>query len=253
MIGAGTKIDNLVHIAHNVKIGQFCIFRRADGHCGKCNHREWGYVRGTVRGERSRYDWRWSNGRRTEWRHWQRSGRGNRLRVSGTPSCDQTARMGGDHSDARCPEKNSRTRKAAREAGDKGNRSVNQQTLSQSFTLSGVGIHTGENGKVILHPAEANFGRRFRVGQTEIPARADFVTDTARCTTLGRDGVKISTVEHLLSALAGLRVDNALIEVEGPEIPVLDGSALPFAQAILCGGNCRTRRTCKHDHAQKFG
>jgi len=113
---------------------------------------------------------------------------------------------------------------------------VNQNTLAQSFSLQGVGIHTGTVGKITVHPASENFGRVFRTGNTEFAAHADFVVDTSRCTTLGKDGAKISTVEHLLSALAGLNVDNALIEVEGAEIPILDGSALPFAEAILAAG-----------------
>ena len=113
---------------------------------------------------------------------------------------------------------------------------MNQNTLAQSFSLQGVGIHTGTVGKITVHPAPENFGRVFRTGNTEFAAHADFVMDTSRCTTLGKDGAKISTVEHLLSALAGLDVDNALIEVEGAEIPILDGSALPFAEAILAAG-----------------
>ena len=111
-----------------------------------------------------------------------------------------------------------------------------QQTIATSFTLKGAGIHTGAFGRVTAHPAETDAGRVFRVGGIVIPARADFVVDTARCTTLGAEGVRISTVEHLLSALHGFCIDNALIEVEGPEIPILDGSALPFAEAIQQAG-----------------
>ncbi len=111
-----------------------------------------------------------------------------------------------------------------------------QNTLAHSFSLSGIGIHTGTHSTLRVHPASENFGRIFRLGQTEIPALADWVVDTARCTTLGRGGVTLSTVEHLLSALAGLEIDNVLIEVEGRELPILDGSALPFAEAVLEAG-----------------
>ncbi len=113
---------------------------------------------------------------------------------------------------------------------------MEQQTLAQAFTLAGIGIHTGMNGKVTVHPAESGFGRIFRVGQIDIPAHIDHVVDTTRSTTLGTAGARVHTVEHLLSALHGLGVDNALIEVEGPEIPILDGSALPFVEAIVAAG-----------------
>lgn len=113
---------------------------------------------------------------------------------------------------------------------------MEQRTLAQSFTLRGVGIHTGTQSKVTVHPAEVDTGRLFRVGQTVIPARADAVQDTRRCTTLGVDSVTVCTVEHLLSALHGCCIDNAVIEVDGPEIPILDGSALPFTEAILSTG-----------------
>ena len=107
-----------------------------------------------------------------------------------------------------------------------------QNTLSSSFSLSGIGIHSGTVGRVTVHPAQENIGRVFRVGNVEIPAHAEYVTDTRRCTTLGKDGTTISTVEHLLSALYGMQIDNAVIEVEGTEIPILDGSALPYVEAI---------------------
>lgn len=113
---------------------------------------------------------------------------------------------------------------------------MEQQTLARAFTLEGVGLHTGAFGRITAHPAEPDTGRVFRVGKTSFPARADYVTDTTRCTTLGADGVTLSTVEHLLSALYGCGIDNAILEVEGPEIPILDGSALPFVEAIQAAG-----------------
>ena len=113
---------------------------------------------------------------------------------------------------------------------------MQQKTLARSFTLQGIGIHTGQTGSVTVHPAEADTGRRFRVGAAVIPALADFVTDTTRSTTLAHDGASVMTVEHLLSALHAFGVDNCEIAVTGPEIPILDGSALPFAEAIREAG-----------------
>ena len=111
-----------------------------------------------------------------------------------------------------------------------------QRTIANSFRLSGIGIHTGAQTQITVHPAEADAGRTFRIGATRFAARAENVLDTSRCTTLGAEGVKVSTVEHLLSALCGLCIDNVLIEVEGPEIPIFDGSALPFVEAIQSAG-----------------
>ncbi|HZO90762.1 MAG TPA: UDP-3-O-acyl-N-acetylglucosamine deacetylase [Chthonomonadaceae bacterium] len=113
---------------------------------------------------------------------------------------------------------------------------MEQQTLAQSFALEGVGMHTGAPCRVVVHPAGPDIGRVFLVGRVRVPARADYVVDTMRSTTLGHEGACIRTVEHLLSALYGCGVDNALIEVTGPEIPILDGSAAPFAEAILAVG-----------------
>src|SRR5579871_5733109 len=103
-----------------------------------------------------------------------------------------------------------------------------QQTLGEAFTLAGAGIHTGVSARVTVHPAAPGHGRVFVVGGVTIPARAEFVVDTERCTTLGREGTTARTVEHLLAALAGCGVDNARIILEGPEVPILDGSAAPF-------------------------
>lgn len=107
-----------------------------------------------------------------------------------------------------------------------------QQTLARSVTFEGVGLHTGAPARVTVHPAPADHGLVFQVGDVRIPALAEFVTDTSRCTVLSHQGAQVSTVEHLLAALSGYWIDNALIRVEGPELPIMDGSALPFAHAI---------------------
>lgn len=99
-----------------------------------------------------------------------------------------------------------------------------------------MGIHSGAQGRVTVHPADVDTGRVFQVGSVTIPARAEFVTDTSRSTRLGRDGAAVGTVEHLLSALHAWGIDNARIVVEGPEIPILDGSAAPFAEAVCAVG-----------------
>lgn len=117
---------------------------------------------------------------------------------------------------------------------------LHQRTLASSVSLSGVGLHSGARVMVRLVPARVNQGLAFvrtdLPGRPAIPVRADCVTDTALATTLGVDGVKVSTVEHLLAAIAGLGLDNLRIEVDGPEIPIMDGSAAPFAQGMLEAG-----------------
>lgn len=115
---------------------------------------------------------------------------------------------------------------------------IPQRTLDHSIRCSGIGLHSGKKIQLVLHPADENSGITFSrsdLGIT-IPARAEFVTDTRLCTTIGREGAHISTVEHLLSALAGLGIDNAHIEVSGPEVPVMDGSSAPFVFLVQCAG-----------------
>jgi UDP-3-O-[3-hydroxymyristoyl] N-acetylglucosamine deacetylase len=109
-----------------------------------------------------------------------------------------------------------------------------QSTLRDVLTFEGVGLHTGANGRVAVRPQVAGSGLRFRLTEPDVafPALAEYVVETRRATVLGAGGHTVSTVEHLLSALFGMGVDNALIEVSGPEIPVMDGSAAVFAEAI---------------------
>jgi len=114
--------------------------------------------------------------------------------------------------------------------------SEKQKTLKKSFTISGVGLHTGETVEVTVEPAAENHGYKFQridiEGQPIIPADASLVVDTQRGTTLEKNGVKVCTTEHLLAALYGMQVDNALIKLNGIEIPIVDGSALPFVKEI---------------------
>ncbi|MGC8666762.1 MAG: UDP-3-O-acyl-N-acetylglucosamine deacetylase [Chthonomonadales bacterium] len=111
-----------------------------------------------------------------------------------------------------------------------------QTTLARSVVLEGFGLHTGAAARVTLSPAEANTGIVFYRAGVVIPAHACCVASTTRCTVLASEGVQVHTVEHLLSAVFALEVDNLTIEVEGTELPALDGSALPWARAILDAG-----------------
>ena len=115
-----------------------------------------------------------------------------------------------------------------------------QHTLQSAINISGTGLHTGINVDMTLKPAHAGFGYQFQrvdlVGTAAIKADCDLVTDTSRGTTLEQGVVKVSTVEHVLAALVGMGVDNCLIEVNGPEIPIIDGSSGPFVDKIVEAG-----------------
>ena len=119
--------------------------------------------------------------------------------------------------------------------------SGNQTTLNRSIDCAGVALHSGKKVSLSLKPAGPNMGIIFRrsdlPGLPEIKANWKNVVDTRMCTTLGNSkGVTISTVEHLMAALSGCHVDNAIVEVSGSEVPVMDGSAQPFVFLIECAG-----------------
>lgn len=117
-----------------------------------------------------------------------------------------------------------------------------QHTLKNSIYCSGIGLHSGAKVAMSLHPADPDTGIVFSRGDLSgaealIPARFDRVTDTRMCTTLGNDaGKSVSTVEHLMAALAGCGVDNATVELSGAEVPIMDGSSEPFVFLIDCAG-----------------
>jgi UDP-3-O-[3-hydroxymyristoyl] N-acetylglucosamine deacetylase len=113
-----------------------------------------------------------------------------------------------------------------------------QRTLKQEVSFEGIGLHTGRHCKVCLKPAPRDTGILFiRTDKDSIiKASINSVTDTAFATTLGYNGARIRTVEHVLATLAGLGVDNAYVEVNGPEIPILDGSSIELTSLILNGG-----------------
>lgn len=112
-----------------------------------------------------------------------------------------------------------------------------QHTLNHSFTLAGIGLHSGAAATVTVHPALPHQGRYFgHLDQPDLPARLSSVHQTQFCTTLRQAETTISTVEHLLAALAGMGIDNARIELDGPEVPILDGSAQMWTDTILKTG-----------------
>jgi UDP-3-O-[3-hydroxymyristoyl] N-acetylglucosamine deacetylase len=117
---------------------------------------------------------------------------------------------------------------------------IKQRTPKKVIQATGVGLHSGEKVLLTLRPAPVNTGIVFRRVDlspvVEIPASYEYVGDTMLCTTLHHNDVKIATVEHLLSALAGLGIDNAYIDVNAPELPIMDGSAAPFVFLIQSAG-----------------
>jgi UDP-3-O-[3-hydroxymyristoyl] N-acetylglucosamine deacetylase / 3-hydroxyacyl-[acyl-carrier-protein] dehydratase len=117
---------------------------------------------------------------------------------------------------------------------------TNQHTIQKEASLEGVGLHTGKPVKITFLPAPADHGIRFQridlPGQPVVKAEVGMVLSTNRGTTLSHEGALVSTVEHALSALYGLEIDNALIQIDGPEVPILDGSARYFVEALEDAG-----------------
>lgn len=117
-----------------------------------------------------------------------------------------------------------------------------QSTIRNAVSFEGVGLHSGKPAQVTVRPAGPDFGIVFRrtdcaLGNGDIPARWDLVQQSPLCTRLvNRDGVQISTVEHIMAAMVGCGIHNALVEVTGPEIPIMDGSASVFVRAFLAKG-----------------
>ena len=114
-----------------------------------------------------------------------------------------------------------------------------QRTLMNEVGCTGIGLHTGEKVKINIRPAPANSGIKFirtdLKGRPEVEVRFDNVFDTTLATTIGTNGCKVSTIEHLMAAFFGLGIDNAVVELDGPEVPIMDGSAAPFVFLIKSG------------------
>ena len=113
---------------------------------------------------------------------------------------------------------------------------IKQRTIKSEITVSGTGLHTGQSVNMTFKPAPENHGYKFKridiEGHPIVDADVDNVTDTSRGTNLSQNGASVNTVEHVLAALVGLEVDNVLIELDGPETPIMDGSALKFIEAL---------------------
>lgn len=123
-----------------------------------------------------------------------------------------------------------------------------QRTLMHEVGCTGIGLHTGEKVKINLRPAPANSGIKFvrtdLKGRPEVEVRFDNVFDTTLATTIGTNGCKVSTIEHLMAAFFGLGIDNAVVELDGPEVPIMDGSAAPFV-FLIKSGNVREQKSPK--------
>jgi len=117
---------------------------------------------------------------------------------------------------------------------------THQSTIQKTTSIQGYGLHTGKEVTLTLHPANENNGIVFRRSDLDpaidVPALASYVVDTSRGTTLEKSGARIYTVEHILAALAGLQIDNCIVEVNNEEIPIMDGSAAPFVELIQTAG-----------------
>jgi UDP-3-O-[3-hydroxymyristoyl] N-acetylglucosamine deacetylase len=115
-----------------------------------------------------------------------------------------------------------------------------QQTLAKTVALSGTGVHSGKKNHIMIKPAIENHGIKFRrvdlPGTQDIPALFKRVVDTSLATVLGVNGAIVSTIEHLMASFAGLGIDNALVEMDDYEMPIMDGSAREFTQAMTAAG-----------------
>tara|TARA_Y100000590_G_C15625784_1_gene979309 strand:+ start:143 stop:1057 length:915 start_codon:yes stop_codon:yes gene_type:complete len=132
---------------------------------------------------------------------------------------------------------------------------LKQRTITNSIKAMGVGLHSGEKVTLELSPAPEDYGIKFirtdLKPHVEIPAIFEHVGDTTLSTTLFKEGSRIATIEHLLSAIAGLGVDNCIVRVDGPEIPIMDGSAGPFVFLIQSAGISEQNRIKKFIKVKK--
>jgi UDP-3-O-[3-hydroxymyristoyl] N-acetylglucosamine deacetylase len=121
-----------------------------------------------------------------------------------------------------------------------------QRTVARNVALSGTGVHSGKKTSITIKPAQENHGIKFRridlPGTQDIPALFKLVVDTSLATVLGTNGAIVSTIEHLMASFAGLGIDNALVEVDDYEMPIMDGSAKEFTRALSAAGvACQVR------------
>jgi UDP-3-O-[3-hydroxymyristoyl] N-acetylglucosamine deacetylase len=133
---------------------------------------------------------------------------------------------------------------------------MRQHTIRKSVSLDGVGLHSGKPVRLTLGPAAPDSGIVFHSGGETIAAAPESVVDSHYATTIGRNGVRIQTVEHLMAAAAGLSIDNMQVLVDGTELPAVDGSAKPFVQALLAAGRtpqAPKRRSIRLPHPVRVG
>jgi UDP-3-O-[3-hydroxymyristoyl] N-acetylglucosamine deacetylase len=133
---------------------------------------------------------------------------------------------------------------------------MRQHTIRKPVSLEGVGLHSGKPVRLTLGPASGDSGIVFRAGGETIPAAPESVVDSHYATTIGKNGVRIQTVEHLMAAAAGLGIDNLDVLVDGAELPAADGSAKPFVQALLAAGRTpqsARRRAIRIPHPIRVG
>ncbi len=129
---------------------------------------------------------------------------------------------------------------------------VKQRTIKAPVTVSGTGLHTGEPVTMTFNPAPENHGFKFRrvdlPGSPIVDADVDNVTDTSRGTTITQNGASVNTVEHVLASLVGLELDNVLIDLDGPETPIMDGSSMPFVEALAAAGTLEQEADREYYH-----
>lgn len=130
-----------------------------------------------------------------------------------------------------------------------------QRTIKKTVSFSGTGLHTGNPSTITFRAAPANYGYKFvrtdLEEHVEIPALVDYVVDLSRGTTLGKDDVNVHTVEHVLAALSGLQIDNCIIELSANEPPVVDGSSLPYVEALLEAGTVDLEEEREYFHVKE--
>lgn len=147
--------------------------------------------------------------------------------------------------------------KRGHQKADQGGGGVRQRTLKRSIGCTGIGLHCGQRVGMTLHPAKPNTGIVFKRSDIAakgaiIPALWSHVVDTRMCTVIGNEeGVVVGTVEHLLAAFAGIGIDNVLVEVNGAEVPIMDGSAAPFVFLMECAGLCEQDARRRVIHLRK--
>ncbi len=239
VIGAGTKIDNLVMIAHNVRVGRLCLIVAQAGIAGSTRIGRW------LHGRRDRLACRGTStigdrgpARRAGGRARRRAGGRDLVRLSRPPASRGAAGAGGA---VQALGVHSPTRAAARQGGVVSSVGVlGRQTILGEASLAGIGLHLGLPCTLTFRPAPSGSGIRFArvdlAGTPTIRADVSVAVETERRTQLGEGPEALHTVEHVLAAVAALQIDDILIEMDGPEPPILDGSAGPFFRALEAAG-----------------